>query len=81
MNSDLKSTRNWLVQSSKHSFYEVIEEAKITPRQMKIVEMRFVKGLTNYQIAMELNVSTKTVEAEIKNAYKAVNRILDKIIN
>lgn len=68
------------MKSSKHSFYEVLEEAKMTPRQMKIVEMRFVKGLTNYQIAMELNVSTKTVEAEIKTAYRAVNRILDKMI-
>lgn len=68
------------MKSSKHSFYEVLEEAKMTPRQMKIVEMRFVKGLTNYQIAMELNVSTKTVEAEIKTAYRAVSRILDKMI-
>lgn len=80
MNNILKSIRDWLVKSSKHSLYEVLEEAKMTPRQMKIVEMRFVKGLTNYQIAMELNVSTKIVETEIKTAYRAVSRILDKMI-
>lgn len=79
MNIDLKQTRDWLVQSSRRSFYEVIREAKISPRQMQIAEMRFIKGLMNYQIAMELNVSTKTVEAEIKRAYKAVNRILSRL--
>lgn len=76
MNEVNKNARDWLIQSSRRSFYSVLEEAKITPRQMQICEMRFVKGMMNYQIAMELNVSTKTVENEIKTAYKAIDRIL-----
>lgn len=59
MNIMLKCARDWLIQSSRRSFYEIVHEAKLTPRQMEIIEMRFVKGLMNYQIAMQLNVSTR----------------------
>lgn len=80
MNINNKNARDWLVQSSRRSFYSVLQEAKITPRQMEIAELRFVKGLMNYQIAMQLNISTKTVEKEIATAYQAVNRILDQML-
>lgn len=80
MNINNKNACDWLVQSSRRSFYSVLQEAKITPRQMEIAELRFVKGLMNYQIAMQLNISTKTVEKEIATAYQAVNRILDKML-
>ena len=56
MNINNKNARDWLVQSSRRSFYSVLQEAKITPRQMEIAELRFVKGLMNYQIAMQLNI-------------------------
>ncbi|MEF2911443.1 MAG: ECF sigma factor [Bacteriophage sp.] len=74
----LKSARIWMTESSRRSFYAVLQEAKITPRQMKICEMKFVDGKMNYQIAMELNISTKTVDREISTAYKAINRVLSK---
>lgn len=76
MNSDLKNTREWLIQSSKSSFYDTLEESKMTPRQKQVAEMRFVSGLMNYQIAMKMHISVKTVESEIKTAYEAVTRIL-----
>lgn len=71
-----KSVRAWLTERSRRSFYAVLREAKITPRQMQICEMKFVEGKMNYQIAMELNISTKTVDREISTAYKAINRVL-----
>lgn len=71
-----KMTRHWLNASSRRAFYEVLAEAKITPRQMRICEMKFVEDMANYQIAMKLNISTKTVDREISTAYKAVNRVL-----
>ena len=80
MNINNKNARDWLVQSSRRSFYSVLQEAKITPRQMQIAGLRFVQGLMNYQIAMQLNLSTKTVEKEITMAYKAVNRVLDQML-
>ena len=54
----------------------VLEEAKITPRQIEICELRFVKGMTNYQIAAQLNISDKTVEKELNTAYKQISNVL-----
>lgn len=54
MDTLLKNTRDWLQTSTRRSFSAVLEEAKITPRQVEICELKFVKGLTNYQIAMQL---------------------------
>lgn len=76
MDKENKISRDWLINSSKHSFYEVLDEAKISPRQLKICELKFIKGMANFQIAWELNVSQKTVERDINLAYKAVTRIL-----
>ena len=58
------------------SFSAVLEEAKITPRQVEICELKFVKGMTNYQIAAELNVSVKTVDKELNTAYKQITNVL-----
>jgi RNA polymerase sigma factor (sigma-70 family) len=52
---------------------------KITPRQMQICELKFVKGLTNYQIAAELNVSDKTIEKELNRAYKSITNVLKSL--
>ena len=48
MNEMLRKTREWLNCSTRRSFSAVLHEAKITPRQMQICELKFVKGLTNY---------------------------------
>lgn len=76
MDTLLKNTRDWLQTSTRRSFSAVLEEAKITPRQVEICELKFVKGLTNYQIAMQLNVSVKTVDKELNTAYKQITNVL-----
>lgn len=76
MNEMLRKTREWLNCSTRRSFSAVLHEAKITPRQMQICELKFVKGLTNYQIAAELNVSDKTIEKELNRAYKSITNVL-----
>ena len=76
MNILLKNTRDWLQASTRRSFSAVLEEAKITPRQVEIYELKFVKGMTNYQIAAELNVSVKTVDKELNTAYKQITNVL-----
>ena len=76
MNILLKKTRDWLQASPRRSFSAVLEEAKITPRQVEICELKFIKGMTNYQIAVELNVSVKTVDKELNTAYKRITNVL-----
>lgn len=79
MNILLKNTRDWLQASTRRSFSAVLEEAKITPRQVEICELKFVKGMTNYQIAAELNVSDKTIEKELNRAYKSITNVLKSL--
>lgn len=76
MDTLLKNTRDWLQASTRRSFSAVLEEAKITPRQVEICELKFIKGMTNYQIAAELNVSVKTVDKELNTAYKRITNVL-----
>lgn len=76
MNILLKNTRDWVQASTRRSFSAVLEEAKITPRQVEICELKFVKGMTNYQIAAELNVSVETVDKELNTAYKQITNVL-----
>lgn len=76
MNELRKNTRDWLTASTLCSFTAVLENAKITPRQMEVCRMKFIQGLTNYQIAMQTNVSVKTVERDLRTAYNAINNVL-----
>lgn len=79
MNIMLKNTRDWLQTSSRRSFSAVLEEAKITPRQITICEYKFVRGMTNYQIAMQMNLSVKTVDKELNTAYKQITNVLASV--
>lgn len=36
---------------TKEEFQEVIEKVKLTPRQLEILELRFIRHLLNYEIA------------------------------
>lgn len=76
MDITLKNTRDWLISSTRCSFGAVLREAKITPRQLQICELKFVKGMTNYQIAMEMNLSVKTIDKELNIAYKQITNVL-----
>lgn len=78
MNIKNKNVRDWLLASSRHEFYQVINEAKMTLRQTEIIKLKFISCLMNYQIAMKLNISIKTVGSEINKAYQAINRIITK---
>lgn len=76
MNSVTRDARNWLIKATRYTFYNVVKEAKMTPRQMQVIELRYVDGLMNYQIASKLSVSVKTIENDLHSAYGAVSRVL-----
>lgn len=44
---------------TKEEFQEVIEKVKLTPRQLEILELRFIRHLLNYEIADRLGLSEK----------------------
>ena len=63
---------------TKEEFQEVIEKVKLTPRQLEILELRFIRHLLNYEIAELLGVYEKTVVRDLRKSYRMINEILGK---
>ena len=63
---------------TKEEFQEVIEKVKLTPRQLEILELRFIRHLLNYDIADLLGVSEKTVVRDLRKSYRMIHEILGK---
>lgn len=66
--------RDWLSRSTRKEFEAIIQEAKLTPRQMEIIELKFIHDLKNYQIAMRIDTSVQTVERDLRQAYNSVKK-------
>ena len=62
--------RDWLSQSTRKEFEAIISEAKLTPRQIEIIELKFIHDLKNYQIAMK---------RDLQQAYNSVKRALKAV--
>ena len=73
-----KCVRQWLIESTRSEFEEVILEAKLTQRQEHIIRNRILDSKMNFQIAMDNNVSDKTIERDLQLAYMAILRVLQK---
>ena len=73
-----KATRTALENSSRTEFYALLKEAKLTPRQEEILEMRFVKDYTYVQIAFYFYLDVNTIKADMKKAYDKLGRLLFK---
>lgn len=73
-----KATREALTNSSRTEFYALVKEAKLTPRQEGILEMRFVKDLTYIQIAFYFHLDVNTIKNDMKKAYDKLGRLLFK---
>lgn len=71
--------RDWLLQSTRKEFEAIISEAKLTPRQIEIIELKFIYDLKNYQIAMKIDTSVQTVERDLQQAYNSVKRALKAV--
>lgn len=71
--------REWLSQSTRKEFDAIINEAKLTPRQLEIIELKFIHDLKNYQIAMRIDTSVQTVERDLQRAYNSVKKALKAV--
>lgn len=63
--------RDWLSRSTRKEFEAIIQEAKLTPRQMEIIELKFIHDLKNYQIAMRIDTSVRYVSANGRKRFAA----------
>ena len=63
---------------TKEEFQEVIEKVKLTPRQLEILELRFIRHLLNYEIADRLGLSEKSVVRDRRKSSRMIHEILNK---
>lgn len=69
-------TRDYLRNSNRPDFLEVVYRSKVTPRQRDILYKKFLDGMSNIQIAFEMNISVETVRDELAAAYDLLFRYL-----
>lgn len=67
-----------MTESSKTEFFAMVEEAKLTPRQKEILEMRFIKDYTYVQIAFYFYLDVNTIKQDVKKAYDKIARLFVK---
>lgn len=79
MDTCRSQAREWLSQSTRQEFDAIIAEAKLTPRQIEIIELKFIHDLKNYQIAMRIDTSVQTVERDLQRAYNSVKKALQAV--
>ena len=48
----------------------------ITPPEKRVLELKYQEGLFNYQIAMKMNCSTKTIERMLKKLFVKIEPII-----
>ena len=80
MNLFRKRARDWLEQSSRRSFYSLVDEARLTPEEMDFIDLRFNKCWSCVKIGLERNMSERNVKRIITKAYDKINRALDSEI-
>ncbi|MEG0431045.1 MAG: sigma factor-like helix-turn-helix DNA-binding protein [Anaerovoracaceae bacterium] len=71
-----KHARETLKLSNRRDFHEIIYNAKLTPIQMKVIQMRFIDDMRIFEIAQTVNLSETRVKEMIRSAYDSITRIL-----
>lgn len=56
----------------------LLEEAKLTERQMQVVDLYYCKQYTQEEVSRVLNVSQQAVLDHIKKAKQKINKVLER---
>lgn len=76
MHESRRKARDWLNDSTKGDFYQMLEQVKLSDDDIQILDEKFIHGKSNVQIAQSANCSVETVNRIIKKAYDKVARLL-----
>jgi len=82
MNQETSETIEENIQATEleHAIFKII--ASLPPQCQRIFNLSRVKGLSNSEIAVQLDISKRTVETQVSNALKALrNKLGDLSLN
>lgn len=71
-----RRARELLANSTLKNFNDIVYAAKIADDDLKILELKFVRGYSNVQIAQHCNCSFEKVNYIIKRSYDKISRLL-----
>lgn len=73
-----KQAKEYIENTNKTNLIYVIEELNLDEDKRKVLDLKFIKGLKNYQVAMETNRSLENVNNIVGRAYDKVFRLIKK---
>lgn len=77
MNTDKKKIRDWLLNTNRKSFDQIVSEAILFPLQERILRCRFCEGLRYKEIADVLGLSEIFVKRTMDTIYSKIGRLLN----
>lgn len=76
MNDLRKQTRRWLMEATRAEFYDIVYQAKLTPRQTHLVYRKFIDDYSIDKIAYEMKISPEVTKRALGRAYDLIGKIL-----
>lgn len=73
-----KQAKEYIENTNRTNLNRLMEELNLDDDKIKVLDLKFIKGLKNYQIAMETNRSLESVNGIIGKAYDKVFKFLAK---
>lgn len=78
MKDTRKIARDYLKQCTLQKYNYIFNEAHLTERQQKILELH-TQGKFNYQIGMDMDLSQETIRNELRTCFDKVYKVLEEI--
>lgn len=75
MKTTRKLARQRLKDASKAEFEKIVDDAKLTPIQEKIVRLHFVKDWSICKIALSLSCCDSVVKKHLTITYDRINKL------
>ncbi len=75
-----KTARDFLEEISLTELHNVVDEAKLTPRQKGIIEMKFVKDWSYVQISLKLHIDVNVIKEDMRKSYDKIYKLFSIII-
>jgi len=76
MNTSRRQARAYLDGASLTSFWEIVNEAKISDEDKTILDAKFIHGHSYTKIADDLHISPEKVKQTIQKAYDKIAKLL-----
>lgn len=70
-----KAAKDLLNDMGRTDFYKTIHEAKLTPRQEGILELKFIRDWSYVQIAFKFCVDVNVIKQDMQKAYDKIYKL------